>query len=347
MQRLIPATERAAWRHALAPFGPVDCTYLPEYHLAYATRAEGAQPLLWEFSGGADRLAYPFLLAPVEDAGCATGWFDISSVYGFTGPLSTSTDPAFLDLAWQAFDRFAAQQRVIAEFIRFSPFNRNEALAHARVEVSLNRELAVSRLPANAAELLRLLGPKTRNMLRKAERAGLAARELDLPEHLPAFRALYQQTMDRNAAPAFFRYDDSYWAELLRLEPGALRLFAACSGERIVAACMSLSFGASGLYHLGASLEEYARSGAGNLCLFAMSRALTDSGVAFLNMTGGRTTQPGDPLLLFKRSNATGTAPFHIGRRVLDAAAYNALAAAWRARHGQPPSPEKLIFWRS
>jgi hypothetical protein len=347
LQRLIAATERAEWRRALAPFGPIDCTYLPEYHLAYATRMVGGQPLLWEFSQGADRLAYPFLLTPVEGAGSATACFDISSVYGFTGPLSTSRNPAFLHQAWQAFDGFAAQQRVIAEFIRFSPFNRNEGLAHPQVEVSLNRELAVSRLPAAAAELSRLLGPKTRNMLRKAERAGLIARELELPQHLPAFRALYQQTMDRNAAPPFFRYDDAYWTELLRLEPGALRLFAACSGDRMVAACMSVSFGASGLYHLGASLEAYARSGAGNLCLFAMSRALMDSGVAFLNMTGGRTPKPGDPLLLFKRSNATGTAPFHIGKRVLDAAAYNALAAAWQARHGQPPSPEKLIFWRS
>lgn len=346
MERLIPAGERAGWREALAPLGAVDATYLPEYHLAYALRIQGSSPLLWQFAQGHERFVYPFLLTPVVLDGRATPYFDITGIYGYTGPIATTTDPAFLRSAWNAFDAYTERQKIIAEFVRFSPFNRNEGMAHPRATVVANRTLAASRLPPTAEALLQSLGTKTRNMLRKAEREDLAARELPLPDHLPAFRALYEETMQRNRAPAFFRYDDAYWAQLLNLGPQGLRLFGTFAGDKLVAASMAVAHGRSGLYHLGASLTEYAKLGAGNLSLFAMSRGLAEGGVEFLNMTGGRTAAADDPLLLFKRSNANGTATFHIGKRVVDPLAYNAVAAQWRELRGSPPDAEKIVFWR-
>ena len=346
MRRALPASERAAWRAVLAHFGEVDATFLPEYHLAYALRIAGSRPLLWHYQEGDAHFAYPFLLTPVVVDGQATGLHDISGIYGYTGPLANRDDPAFLAAAWRAFDEDAAREAVVAEFVRFSPFHGNERFAHPGTAVSANRTLAWSHLPETEAELLRLLGSKTRNMLRKAEREGLHATELALPGHLDDFRALYAQTMRRNDAPEFFWYDDAYWHELLGLAPAGLRLFGAFRGDRLVAASMAIAHGRAGLYHLGASLPEEARLGAGNLSLFAMSRGLMASGVRSLNMTGGRTPSPDDPLLLFKRSNATGTATFHIGRRVADPAAYNALVAAWHQRHGAAPDAGKIIFWR-
>lgn len=346
MERLIPAVERQAWREALAPLGALDATFLPEYHLAYALRIPGSAPVLWHFQQDGQHLVYPFLLTPVSLEGRATPYFDITGIYGYTGPMATTTDPGFLRAAWAAFDGYTAGQKVVAEFVRFSPFNRNEGLAHPQTQVIANRTLAASQLGGGHQALLQSLGSKTRNMLRKAEREGLAAREVPLPQYLPEFRDLYGQTMARNGAPAFFHYDDAYWDRLLELGPQGLRLFGTFAGSRMVAASMAVAHGRSGLYHLGASLTEYARLGAGNLSLFAMSCGLMDAGVAFLNMTGGRTAAPDDPLLLFKRSNSNGTATFHIGKRVVDPLAYNALATQWRELRGSPPDAEKVVFWR-
>ncbi len=346
MERLIPASERDSWREALAPLGSIDATYLPEYHLAYALRIAGSSPLLWHFSQGGEHFLYPFLLTPVALGGTPTPYFDITGIYGYTGPIATTLDGGFVRTAWAAFDAYAARQKIIAEFVRFSPFNRNEGFAHPQAAVIANRTLAASQLPPTAEALLQSLGSKTRNMLRKAEREGLAARELPLPQYLPAFRALYDETMHRNRAPEFFRYDDAYWAQLLNLGPLGLRLFGTFAGEKLVAASMAVAHGCSGMYHLGASLTEYAKLGAGNLSLFAMSCGLLEGGVEFLNMTGGRTAAADDPLLLFKRSNANGTATFHIGKRVVDPLAYNEVATQWRDLRGSPPDAEKIVFWR-
>lgn len=341
---VIPAADCIHWRETLSPFGEIDATYLPEYHLAYALRIPNSTPLLWHYSEGANRFIYPFLLTQVHLNGEATGYHDISGIYGYTGPLATTAAPKFLTAAWRAFDAYTEENNIIAEFVRFSPFNENQHFAHPGTDVSANRTLAYSYLTTEA-ELLEKLGPKTRNMLKKAERFGLASRELALPEYLPAFRALYDQTMARNNAPQFFLYDDAYYNHLLQLGSG-LRLFGVYAGETLVAAAMSVSHATSGLYHLGASIPDYARHGAGNLSLFEMSRGLLQSGVRAVNMTGGRTTALDDPLLLFKKSNATSTATFYIGKRIVNKKAYQHITEAWQTVTGTAPDPQKIIFWR-
>ncbi len=346
MPSLIPANETTKWRALLKPFGDVDPSYLPEYHQAYSLRIKNSSPLLWHYEKASEHFIYPFLLTPVVVGEAKTGYCDISGIYGYTGPLSTTTDAAFLASAWQEFDRFASEKNIIAEFVRFSPFNNTERFAHPHTQVDANRSLAVSHLPEGEEALLQKLGSKTRNMLRKAEREGLTSRELELPQHLGAFRQLYDETMGRNRAPEFFWYDDAYWEKLLMLGKDGLRLFGVYAGEKLVATSMAVVSGKAGLYHLGASLPDYAKQGAGNLSLFEMSRCLIKSGVAFINMTGGRTQAADDPLLLFKKSNATGLATFYIGKRVVNHAAYQEVSDAWKAHTGTSPDAAKIIFWR-
>ncbi len=346
MHALLNAADCAGWRKILSHFGDIDCTYLPEYHLAYSLRIKHSTAQLWHFTSGGEHFIYPFLLTPVMIAEKPTGYYDISGIYGYTGPMATTDSADFLKAAWQAFDAYAAEQKIIAEFVRFSPFNNNQTCAHPGTTVEANRTLAASFLPDTQEELLKLLGSKTRNMLRKAEKEGLTARELPLPEYLPAFRQLYEETMGRNNAPEFFWYDDAYWKHMLALGKDGLRLFGAFTGDSLVATSMVVVHGKCGLYHLGASIMEYARLGAGNLSLFAMSCALMESGVKFINMTGGRSTAADDPLLLFKKSNATGTATFYIGKRIVDAAAYAHIGDEWKRHTGSAPDAAKIIFWR-
>lgn len=346
MYPLIPASDCVAWRERLDLFGQVDCSYLPEYHLAYALRIKGSSALLWHFEEGGEHLVYPFLLTPVMVGETATPYFDMSGIYGYTGPLATTSSPDFLHKAWAAFDAYTDEHNIIAEFVRFSPFNNTQRFAHPHTKVEANRQLAASHLPTSEDEVLQLLGSKTRNMLRKAQGAGLSARELALPEYLPAFRALYDDTMTRNQAPEFFKYDDAYWSHMLKLGHDGLRLFGVFADETLVATSMAVVHGQSGLYHLGASLSEYSKLGAGNLSLFEMSRCLMHSGVRFINMTGGRTTASDDALLLFKKSNATTTVTFYIGKRIVNQPAYDSVAKLWQTQCGAAPDAAKIVFWR-
>lgn len=351
MQDLIAAADRRAWRAALAAFERVDVCQLPEYHQAYARRFPGAEALLWRYRAGENSLCYPFLLTPVVLRGAGgeardTGWRDISGIYGYSGPLASRADADFRAEAWRAFDSWAAGQKVLCEFIRFSAWVGNRDLAHPAVSVEYNRPVAIAELPADRDAWLARLGGKTRNMLRKAARAGLAARMVDARAAMPAFRALYVETMTRNRASEFFAYDDAYYDFLLELPPGELLLAAVYRGPEMVAAALGLAHRGMAFYHLGASTRDGSRDGAGNLALFELAACLIERGIGYFSVGGGRGTAPDDPLYRFKRSNASTEDGFYIGKRVHDAEAYARVVKTWETMNDTRLTGPNLQFYR-
>lgn len=340
---LIESPESSRWRSALNVFKRVDVCQLPEYHTAYSARVAGAKALLWHFENEGERLCYPFLIAPV---GLETNYNDISSIYGYSGPLSTTENREFLNRAWNTFDDWCHNNNVIAEFTRFSLFARTQNFAHPDTLVEENRHCAISWLPETREAFLSALGKKTRNMIRKAEQSGLEGREIEPCHGIDEFRKLYEETMIRNAAPDFFIYDDLYYERLLSLPPGELRLFGVFDKNKMVAAAIALSYEEGALYHLGASLEEYSKSGAGNLGLFHMSIGLMSQGVKFITIGGGRTTSEDDPLLRFKKSNATNMDAYYIGRRIVNKRAYSEVVEKWENIHETKADLKKLQFYR-
>lgn len=351
MQQVIKASQHREWRNQLAAFARVDVCHMPEYHEAYSLRYGGAEALMWVYRNNNEILCYPFLLTPVilkgDDGKALVSEFnDISGIYGYSGPLTNSDDKAFLAGAWQAFDQWALEHRVVSEFIRFSTYVDNKSWAHPDTSVEYNRPVAIAWLPGDADTFMAQLNSKTRNMIRKALKSDLVVREVRVGEALAEFRALYQQTMGRNQATDFFMYDDAYYDRLLGLPAGELVLFAVYQQNEMVAAAMGLVHEKMAFYHLGASTLEASRLGAGNLALFSMASALIDRGVECFSVGGGRTTADDDPLFRFKKSNATSVDEFYIGKRVINQEAYDSIVKSWETMNHTELISGNLQFYR-
>ena len=348
---LIKASECVKWRNALTRFEKVDVCQLPEYHVAYSRLIEDAKPLLWKFEAGNDYFCYPFILSPViikKSTGLAvrTEYSDISSVYGYSGPLSTTDDKNFLDRAWTKFDEFVAENNVIAEFTRFSLYSDNKNLAHKDTTIEYNRLLAASQLPATEKLLFQALNSKTRNMIRKAWSSNLEAREIKLTDYLVEFRTLYNSTMKRRQASDFFHFNSKYFDDLLALPECEICLTGVFSENILITVALALTHGKASIYHLGASLSEYANKGAGNLVLFEMGKNLIDRGVEFLTAGGGTTVDEEDSLFRFKKNNTLNVGKYFIGKRILNPVAYRDVSEFWQDIN-QCLKPEgKLIFYR-
>jgi hypothetical protein len=351
MVKVIPCEKSSEWRAALAVHDKVDVCHMPEYHSAYQTRFPGARAMLWTYSKHDYQLSYPFLLSPVilknqKGESEETGYFDVSGVYGFSGPLSTTADRSFLDDAWKAFDQWAQEQKAICEFIRFSVYAKNHTLASPVVIVEPNRPISIALLPSSSEELLEQLPSKTRNMIRRANKEGLVAREINVRDGLRDFRELYEGTMARNQATRFFAYDDTYYEKLLSLPKEELVLHAVYQNEKMVAAAMGLIHKEFAFYHLGASSQEASKIGAGNLALYDLACGAIKRGVNFLSVGGGRTTSPEDPLFRFKASNGTSVEQYYIGKRVLDPQSYDKVARMWKELTHEEANSNQIQFYR-
>lgn len=340
----------AAWRATLDRFDEVDPCQTAEYTRAYASQRPGAAGRLFVYREAAAGFALANLVTPVEiappdAAPVPTDAVDLETPHGYGGPLATSRDAAFLGRAWRAYDAWAAEIGAIAEFTRFSVLLCNHGLAHPQAEVLRNREVALVAEVADGEELLRVLNQKSRNLIRKAQKSGLTARQVDRRDHLADFRRVYGETMSRNAAAAAFLFDDAYWAALEALPDAAFRMIGAFAGEEMVGGVVALAEGSFAAYHLAAALAEPARLGAGNLLAFTFNETMLAAGARRILLGGGRSDDPEDALLRFKRKNATVSADYHIGLRVLDQARYDDVKETYRRVTGAPPSG-RLLFYR-
>lgn len=306
---------------------------------------------MWCYESDGEKLCYPFLLNPIILQGAdgksrQTPFQDISGIYGYSGPLSTTSEASFLQEAWRIFDQWAARHNVTSEFIRFSTYAGNHDWAHPDVAVEYNRPVAIALLPDHADTFMAELAGKTRNMIRKALKSGLVAKQVDVKSGLGDFRRLYEQTMDRNRATDFFMYDDAYYECLLDLPPDELLLSMVYRDGDVVAAAMGLVHADMAFYHLGASTLEASRGGAGNLALYQMACDLIERGVGYFSVGGGRTTAEDDALFRFKRSNATSTGEFYIGKRVIDRQGYDTVVNQWETMNHTRMTSGNLQFYR-
>ena len=349
--KIILISDHLEWRNTIARFDDADACQLPEYYLAYLSKISGGVALIWYASDSHSEFCYPFILTSVANNQSSIlnkykDYYDICSVYGYSGPLGNNLTKEFLSRVWIEFDKWLIEKNVIAEFVRFSPYSENYKIAHSLSFIESNRKLAISYLPEKPEILFEMLGAKTRNMIRKAERSGLEAYELNTHEWLNQFQDLYNKTMIRNQAESFFMYDQPYYDELLKLPPNSLRFFGVFNGGNLVSAAMIVIHNKFALYHLGATDYHYASLGAGNLALWTSSVALIKSGIRYLNLGGGRSTDEKDSLLKFKLSNSTNEENFFIGKRIINLEKYNEIQREWKRLKGNAETACRLLFYR-
>ncbi len=351
MQEVVESNNTRKWRSILSQFDKKDVCHFPEYHSAYESRSEGARSFLWVYCDGNSTFAYPILKAPIilrfNEKKYKTEWFDISSVYGFSGPLCNSEDEEFLSKAWEQFDEWSVKNKIVNEFVRYSVYCQNHRFAHVKSKLEINRPISVSALPLHIDEYLPLLPSKTRNLIRKGFKDGLTYKHKNLRDGLELFIQMYNETMSKNNAPSFFNYDLSYYRYFLEMPENEVGLCFVYLKDQPIAASFGLIHGQYGFYHLGASLSQFGVPGTGNIALYGLADLFIQREVRYFNVGGGRTTDSSDPLFHFKRTNGTSESVFYISKRVINEKAYNELLEIWKYEKKLDSNPVQLQFYRA
>jgi hypothetical protein len=334
---IVHATDRDQWLACMQNAGAADVYYLPAYHRLY--EFQGVQCLAYAASVGGEALFHPFLLRPIARIGridAPPGLSDIETVYGYSGPVATTTSPDFLAEAWRGFEGWCREQNVVCEFIRFSPLLRSERFAAPQTEVKLDRETVEIRLEGGEDALWQGYESAQRNRVRKAIRRGLTCHETSLADGLATFRDLYEGTMRRAGATDFYFFPDSYYRDLRRTLSDDTKLFVVKYGRDPIAAGLFFANGPTLHYHLGASREDALPLAPNNLMFHQVSLWGQERGFDRLHLGGGRTNAADDALLRFKKRFSPHVLAFHIGKRIQQPDRYALLCDLWQEQAGRP-----------
>ena len=313
-----------------------DIYFFPEY-LALHESGPETESLLFGFRNGGHTWLYPFLKSRIPsweaENDTAGEWFDIESAYGYGGPLSTTDDHGFLKDAWASFSSWCAEQKIVAEFVRFHPLLRNERWIDPQTSITKDRDTVSIDFDHVGEDSNIPFTTESCYMVRRAERAGIAVREIHAPEGFERFLSLYHATMERVGATEYYLFDDRYFRLLeLLIEKSGWLLVADLNGEW-VAAALFLRGAQVMHYHLSASDPARRIPGATNAILHEAARIGVREKMEKIHLGGGRTPDPADRLLRFKESIGTGRHAFQIGRRIHNKAVYSGLCAAWEKQY--------------
>src|SRR5215213_1977459 len=333
--------EAEAWLAALKLQPQVDVYLLPQYHQAYEKQGDGTAYAFTARSDN-DSFFYPFLLRRIDET-----WFDIETVYGYTGPLATTTDPAFLNEAWSLFFDWCRTHKVIAEFIRFNPLLDNTRYVDPSYDVKLNRETVVIKLDCSVDELWNSYPGSQRSKIRKALEGGLRCEENSTPESLVRFQELYRQTMDRVGAADYYYFTSDYLNSLANGLGDKFKLFTVKdSGGKILAAAIFFVFDKFIHYHLGGSNAEARELRPNNLLFHTVAEWGRSLGYNWLHLGGGHSASADDSLLRFKLSFSGLRRPFHTGQRVHNPEIYESLCSQWLEQSGRATRPDYFLLYR-
>lgn len=341
METDIAASDDAAWADAVERLAAADVYHSASYHRVAEANGEG-RALAFIAEEGDAMLFHPFLRRTIERVGDESvddTWSDLESAYGYVGPVATTGDPDFLARAWQAFDDWCAQERIVAEFIRFNPLLQNDRFAASNTLIVDDRDTVVVELADGADALWERYPPVQRNMVRKARKAGLEARVLETVDGLAEFRAVYDETMRRLGADPYYDFSDRYFDAFAPELESRARVVKVHGGGRALSTCLLLVGPEALHYHLSGSRAEASSLGANNLMLHEAAVWGCGEGLRRFHLGGGRTPTADDSLLRFKRSLSNERALFRSGQRIHNRERYDALCAAWleQAQRERPP----------
>jgi UDP-N-acetylbacillosamine alanyltransferase len=321
-----------------------DIYYLKEYASLYLT--QGNTLFEFDYQEGPDRFYNLSVKRPIDRIGNAAvddGYYDLETAYGYGGYYSSTEDQDFLQKAFHAYHQRCKDEKVVAEFIRFHPYNTFPSLnkgyldflAHDRQTISID-------LTIMKEERWSQYSSTTRNILRKAA-PNLLFYETD---NIDGFMQLYQSTMEKNNANSFYYFPREYYEKLLAIDN--VKLFAVAYDGHVINMSFVLFGKDLAHYHLSANNINFSKLNGNYFLLDSVCDYIKQnhSNVLQFHLGGGRSNLMDDSLLAFKSKFSHIRNDFYIAGKVFNRTVYQQYTEAFHALHPELKNAKFFLKYR-
>lgn len=276
----------------------------------------------------------PYLIDGVQ-------YYDIVTPYGYGGPVirHAADREKLVEEYREQFARYCEENHIICEFVRYHPILRNHEDFASVYQTQYSRHTVGTNLKDNADPVMSDFSKSARREVRKAENAGVTCTVHLHPDNLDTFRALYEETMDRNRAGAMYYFPDAYYAMLTNeLKDSVMEIQTHYEGETVAS---EIYFVGGNLLHahLLGSNQKLLDIGGGAIIEATAARWGRENGYHYIHHGGGRTSAEDDPLYMYKKKFGKNTEfDFYIGKKIWNQEIYDRMVEL-RKSHGEIENP--------
>lgn len=257
-------------------------------------------------------------------------YFDIVTPYGYGGPIIKNCKEGqrrqLVKAFEKAFQQYCTEKGIVSEFIRFHPISGNALDFQDCYEVSYLRETVGTTLAAYDDPIQREFSKTTKKNIRKALEAGVIYEIIENPKNLREFKDIYHETMKRNNADAYYYFEDDYFTECLKYFADCIVLTKAIHKQQVIGMGLNFTYENRIHTHLSGTLSESHHLYPAYILQYALAVWGKQKGYELIHDGGGRTNDPNDSLLMFKKQFGKNTRfDFYVGKKIWNLAVYKKL----------------------
>lgn len=285
-------------------------------------KKEDGKSYLFKYESEAGRIEYAFIIREATVINGET-FYDIVTPRGEGGPLILKKSSDDLVRLFDAeFDRFCQKQRIIAEYVRFDPWNTDETLFSEVYNISEHGYSYCHRLQEDF--FMTQYSSKRRNQIRKAINCGIRVEINKDKEKLLYLLDLYNFTIKKHNISDYYLLDLDFLISYFDILKDQVYLGIAYLEDKPIAAAMFLYGGDIFHYHFSASHPDYTNLNAISLLLMEAAKMGQSQGCKLMDL-GGAT--PGSGLEMFKKSMTKSDEiyPCYVGKKIRNKSIYDNL----------------------
>lgn len=316
-------TEKTEWNAILKQIENYDFYHTFDYH-SISTNANET-PILLTYTEGNAIIALPLLLRPIE----GTPYFDLSSVYGYAGPLC-NVDPDTFDFRpfQTAFNSYLKSKQIVSVFSRLHPYIKQEKiLEHLGDLVNLGDVVNIDiTLPVEESRMA--YGKSNKNQINKLRRQCEVVKAESEAEILE-FVDIYYENMERLNAKDHYFFSKDYFLNFMKISDfdTDILLVKHLESNTFVAGSMFVKTKNIVQFHLSGTRTEYLRLKPSKLFIDEMRLQATEQGYKVFNLGGGLGSEH-DSLFEFKASFSKDFRTFQVWKYIVNQEIYDNLSKA-------------------
>ncbi|RRN77865.1 GNAT family N-acetyltransferase [Pseudoxanthomonas sp. SGD-10] len=290
-------TDKEQWTYYLHKSFEFDFYHTWHYH----SLDERGTPLLFVYEEDDDFVAIPFLKREIEGANL----FDLTSVYGYSGPVSNRrmTDiPELMKLNFgEAFKDFLRRDKVISVFSRLHPFLQQNMLLNQLGGLQSNGKTVYIDFSVSLEEQRKNYNKRLLRQIRQLRKKSYTIKEAVSEEEVEMFTDIYRENMDRLYASSEYYYSKEYFQKLVNNQNLSCKLVLVYDDCKVICGAIVGCSKCIIRNHLSATHKDYIKDSPSKLLTDEISVIGREMGLHYFHLGGGVGGKE-DSLFAFKSS---------------------------------------------
>jgi len=305
--------------------------YFTEKYGILHERVEKGQFKTFDFARSYGQIKHSFILRKIPILVDGQQWFDITTPYGYGGPViewcEKEQESTLVNEFSFEFNDYCKSNKIVSEFVRFHPLAGNaqqfESIYHSKFERKTVGTNLTLKDPIGEE-----FSSSCRRNIKKALNGGVKYEVITSPTQMDEFTGIYYETMGRNSAASYYYFPEEYFQNLREFFHENIIFSKASFAGKTIAMGLNIFWDKTIHVLLSGTLNKYLSLSPAYVLRYALTLWGIEHGFELIHHGGGKTNDKSDTLLSFKKKFGKNTEfNFCTGSRIWNDVIYQYLCA--------------------